>query len=616
MTYLQHCIKQDALYRIQKNTYNYYLDQYSEREESSFFITKDEWYFIPRNYNRSKILTTSSVKLIALISSLLQNSGDSVVTCSLKYLCTKLSVTDRQLRTIRKEIGHIFKSEWRKVVKINDIVKKNIYVFTFTKVGKIILDNPFSFFKQRQLGSRLPTSIYKEENNKKKYRSISKYSKKSSKRKQNPPFPKTPNKISKRTNTWEKLQKEKTLIVETTKNTTPKIHQEGASNHKTMRDKHTLQPKQQYDVPALNACLFPQNNRKIKTITEKKYRKLDNKLIKNETNYENNNANNNQRYYKPKNLAGMIPLLDDAICSELRSKSGRDYPNNFIHQRLLAMSSKPELASRNFKKRMGFIAYFSDVLRHEMHDPVKVDNINFRLRANISEEERVIQQQDKFLNEFEEQAIRNVSPENQFKVKIANAIEPYKAYELLLAIEYIKFEKNTLKIGLRSYVELTENERSIILTQAQAIFETVNALENRKIVNSLKFVVKERTPSNFSRSLGSNKTKITKLSQSNIPPSLGGSCNPQFLQGNTTKLLISPIPQGLWGKIAEKFITEYGLELYNHWLARLEVEHNEEAKTMSLTANSEMVRDRVADMYLPFINKVAKILGITQLLLN
>jgi len=114
--------------------------------------------------------------------------------------------------------------------------------------------------------------------------------------------------------------------------------------------------------------------------------------------YTNNNkiTNSNNRSSKstflkkqePKSLSDMYQLLDQSIFDELRSKADRDFSNNFISQRVLAMSKKPQLQTRNFKTREGFIAYMSLVLKNELHDAVKTANIDFRLLANIKEHDK------------------------------------------------------------------------------------------------------------------------------------------------------------------------------------------------------------------------------------
>jgi hypothetical protein len=87
-------------------------------------------------------------------------------------------------------------------------------------------------------------------------------------------------------------------------------------------------------------------------------------------------------YSKPKTIADMLPLIDDATCDELRSKSGRPFSNNFITQLVLKMSKDPNIKA-TFDYKSGFIAYMAKALLHEKHDAIKTENINFRFKVNI-----------------------------------------------------------------------------------------------------------------------------------------------------------------------------------------------------------------------------------------
>lgn len=129
------------------------------------------------------------------------------------------------------------------------------------------------------------------------------------------------------------------------------------------------------------------------------------------SNKEDNNLNKNidlksksfdfkNSYLKPKTLSEMIPSIDNKICDELRSKSGRPFSNNFITQLVLKMSKNPKVkATFNYLK--GFIAYMTKVLIHEKHDAVKTENINFKFRANISNESMDKAKKTKVFNETE-----------------------------------------------------------------------------------------------------------------------------------------------------------------------------------------------------------------------
>lgn len=167
MAYLAQKYEQKAQRPIYPEAYQYYLDLYAEKQTSSFRIIKDIWEDIPQNNTKDKPLTESQLKLVAIIYALIEKSDNRVTYFSLDFLCTKLKITDRQLRTVRKAISHIFHSKWRKAIKIKGIRRENIYIFSYTCRGKIILEATDKYYKSIKLGSTLPTSYNKYENNKK-----------------------------------------------------------------------------------------------------------------------------------------------------------------------------------------------------------------------------------------------------------------------------------------------------------------------------------------------------------------------------------------------------------------------------------------------------------------
>jgi hypothetical protein len=206
--------------------------------------------------------TKSESKLLDIIFYYMEKSPSKTVYLPLKFLCSKLKITDRQLRTIRNEISHIFLSKWRKATKIDGVIRKNVYVFK--QVGNLTL--PTSELKTK----KLPTSNMEDNNN---------------------------------------LNKEIDL------------GSESSSNFKNS-------------------------------------------------------------YSTPKNLADMISSIDNKICDELRSKSGRSFSDNFIVQLVLKMSKNPKITA-TFNYLKGFIAYMAKALQYEKHDAVKTGNINFRFKTNI-----------------------------------------------------------------------------------------------------------------------------------------------------------------------------------------------------------------------------------------
>lgn len=54
------------------NAYDYYTDYYSEKEENTFRIIKDSWENIHRSNDPSKKITSTDLKLISIISTLVR----------------------------------------------------------------------------------------------------------------------------------------------------------------------------------------------------------------------------------------------------------------------------------------------------------------------------------------------------------------------------------------------------------------------------------------------------------------------------------------------------------------------------------------------------------------
>jgi hypothetical protein len=92
----------------------------------------------------------SELKLLNMIYSRIKESPSKTVYLPLEFLCTELKITDRQLRTVRNEISHIFSSKWRKAIKIDGVIRRKVYVFK--QVGNFTL--PTSELKTK----KLPTS--------------------------------------------------------------------------------------------------------------------------------------------------------------------------------------------------------------------------------------------------------------------------------------------------------------------------------------------------------------------------------------------------------------------------------------------------------------------------
>ena len=279
-------------------------------------------------------------------------------------------------------------------------------------------------------------------------------------------------------------------------------------------------------------------------------------------------------YGKPKSLGDMHQLLDQAIFDELRSKSGREFSNNFIAQRVLAMSKKPKLASRNFKTRQGFIGYMTPSLKNELHDSVKTGSVDFRLLANITATDRAYQEQERFLTEIENS--RQVSPEWHFKKKLASVLERSKAYGVLSAYLGTKIQANNVVISLKCDIGLSEFDKQVLLQQAKAVYETSSATGEYKFIDKLEIVFAEQEPC------------AKPISQP-----------PQEIV----------LPQGIWGNVLQKLVEEFGIDTYQNWFSKLTATVDELNKTMTLKAPSESAKDWIECRYQGTMERIASISG-------
>ena len=549
MTCLQQIQEQLAPKLILPNAAEYYHDRYSEQNEGLFIIEKLSWHNIKQNNSSDKNLTDKELEYIALINGFLKNSPEAVEYFSQEYLCNRLNICERQLRRIRKNTSHVFKTKWRKRPKTYRGTLENVYAIRPTQYTVFLLKET-KYYKSVKLGHQCPTSIYKDEKN-----------------------------IKDRSNAqaFESISCNNSSLVNSKETNTPTETKDLVSEKECCFE--NTGSNQQTSVIETKVGKFRPNKRRKKTNSEIKLKKA--KLV---TGQNGNKAKIIRPvfYPKPKSLADMNSLLDQETYDDLRSGSGRDFSNNFIAQRLLAMSKKRSLATTNFKTRKGFIAYMSLVLKYELYDAVKTCGIDFRLRANLTAEDRYAHEQERFLAGIENSTC--ITPEWQFKKKLVSVLSPCKAYRLLQIYICLEIKNNTLRIQLTESVELSELEKEVILDQAKAVYENTSG-EDIVFIEKLEFVVTENKTSRIL----SSKVATSKDSQE------------------------KNLPTGVWGEVCKKLIAEYGVHVYRNWFSKLNAEVDEGAKNLTLKTSSEFAKDWIQDKYMQFLSKVASSLGIVNI---
>ena len=407
---------------IFSNSYDYYIDYYSEEEENTFRIIKDSWVNISRSNNLSQKLTETELKLISLVSTLIKRSPLGLAYFSLDYLCAKLGITDRQLRTVRKNINHIFSSRWRKATRINGVLKKNVYVFVYTLQGMNLLGTSAKYYKSIKLGTPLPTSINKDEKYIKNRSSKSNFYKNS----------------------------DSLVLAETSEYAKPQeVRAKKECEANTTQTSKIIPLKQHKRVL---------NKRKKPTNAEIKAKKAKFLYFK--------------QYNKPKSLGEHYPLSQED-CAKLQITSGRDFTLNAMNEILLDMSRKPKLQGHSFVSKARFMAYMATVYRYEGRDAVKTANSAFKLLTRATEAE-IIQhttqaERENYLNLVEQQAITHRSDETQYRAKLVGSLKPSQAYNFLSNLLSINKVGGTFEVIMAEDIELTEFSKKIILDQANAI---------------------------------------------------------------------------------------------------------------------------------------------------
>lgn len=164
-----------------------------------------------------------------------------------------------------------------------------------------------------------------------------------------------------------------------------------------------------------------------------------------------------------KSLKDFYPITpEDSI--QLNTLSKRSFSLNTKNQILLDMSKR--YPDHSFKSKNRFMKYFGDCLRNEMRDAVKTANETFKIKANLTDEDKENQRIFKYLEKVEYSL--EVSPELHFKKKLACVLADKKAYELLTSYKSLVIKDHLAKIYLRRMVELTPLELEIVLNQIKA----------------------------------------------------------------------------------------------------------------------------------------------------
>ncbi len=260
--------------------------------------------------------------------------------------------------------------------------------------------------------------------------------------------------------------------------------------------------------------------------------------------------------------------ISEADSRRLQIQSGRAFTLNAMNEILLDMSKR--LQDRWFKSKKAFLSYMSKAFAYEMRDAVKINNENFRIRANQTEEESIVRKQEEFLSEIEYSL--QVSPEWHLKKKLCAVLERGKAYNLLSSYKHYRIEGDTCEIYLTKHVDLTRIDRDIILNQVKASHEYINLATGKNlIITNLEIIMLSSTP----------QTKTSKMAEQRIE-----------------------FPDSIWGSISQALVSYYGEALYKSWFSKLTPEVDEQQKIIKLKAPTEFIKDWICRNYSQILEKV------------
>ena len=278
------------------------------------------------------------------------------------------------------------------------------------------------------------------------------------------------------------------------------------------------------------------------------------------------------QYETLENLAYHYPLNQDD-CNRLQRLSGRPFHLNAMNEILLDMSKKLD---RRFRSKARFLAYFGESLIHEKRDAVQTADLNFRIKANLTEEDKQQRIQESFLSEVEQQSITSVCPENQLKARLANILEKTKAYELLLHFRRFEVTRDVMQIYLTGSIELTDVEKSIILNHVRSIYST-----EETTINRVEYII--------------DNSGIRKFASKTVAKAKQPSAD---------------IPTGIWGDIRKALIDQYGAAVDRNWFSKLTADIDERTKTIELKTTNSFFRDEIICRYESLINKVINNFGL------
>lgn len=284
-----------------------------------------------------------------------------------------------------------------------------------------------------------------------------------------------------------------------------------------------------------------------------------------------------------KSLKDFYPLTQKD-CHQLQSLSKREFSLRVMNEILQDMARR--LTDRFFKSRKAFLNYMGKVFTYEKRQPEKVNNDNFRIRNNMTEDEISFEAKEQYLTEIENNP--EVSPQQRFKKLIAAVLSQDKAYNLLKAYKSINVREGVIILNLDKHMELSKTDEEIILKQVQSTHNRIGFDEaGSGFISKLQIFMPTAKEEHL---LADNVRKSVETIKKEPEPQISGD---------------------IWAKVRSKFIdlVPQGELLDQHWISKLEASIDASSGKLTLKAPSSFVKDWVSDNYMHHIVRLAGGMG-------
>lgn len=303
--------------------------------------------------------------------------------------------------------------------------------------------------------------------------------------------------------------------------------------------------------------------------------------------YEKTIQNSAARCYSNVDLTGKesgkwkqtnpIPLSDflpisDKTCETLQIRSGREFNKNAINEILESVAKK--VPNRKFVNKRAFESYASKVLANEIRQAEQINNCDFRIKSNISEENLKTKEIEEFLEKVENS--RNTEETEIFRKKIASSFDKDKAYMLLQSLQSSRRVGDEVILSFTQEVELSPFEKDIIIPKAIEAFD-------------------------HSRSLSSKSIKIRIQNEKSI--------NKEFSCADVSEKKLDNLPDNIWGKVRGALIEKFGSGSDKSWFSKLQASIDEKNKSIELVAPTGFMQSWIESHYKAFIDNTLKGFG-------